>query len=229
MNLAKPFKIISKCYFKCCFMPWLSQMQKLEQTTVKYTALAYCYQSCVGGSTILYQLFQDAVSCHFSSTWSVIAFLVQSFAYSFSALSILLTAFLLIGSRDRLDLLVLNFSVSSHLQEGQDGKIMNDFEERDNIMLEGIYCIGYFWLPRQISRQSRQGKYLSRPILEDPDLTEPFSQPVQTLTSSNQALLQIMKYCLSISNFLQKKNMMFFRTLLMDPDSKPQILTFIIS
>lgn len=48
----------------------------------------------------------------------------------------------------------LNFSVRSHLQDGQDGKMMNDFEERDNIILEGIYCIGYFWQPRQISRQS---------------------------------------------------------------------------
>lgn len=125
-------------------MPWLSLMQKLEQTTVKYTALSYWYQSCVGGNAILYQLFQNATSCHFSAAWSIIAFLVLSFAYSFRAHSILLTAFLLIGSRESLDLPVLNCSVGSHLQDGEDGKKMNDFEERDNIMLEGICCIGYF-------------------------------------------------------------------------------------
>lgn len=36
---------------------------------------------------------------------------------------------------------------------------------------------------KQIPRQSRQGKYcwyLPGPVLEGPDLTEPFLQPVQT-------------------------------------------------
>lgn len=53
-------------------------------------------------------------------------------------------AYSLTGSRESLDLPVLNCSVGSHLQDGEDGKKMNDFEERDNIMLEGIDCIGYF-------------------------------------------------------------------------------------
>lgn len=137
-------------------------------------------------------------NCIFSTVFCI--FLQCGFHFSYSLF--------LIGSRDSLDSPLLNFSVCSHLQDGQGDKRMHDFEERDNIMLEEIYCIGYFWQPRQISKQSRQGKYClyqSGPVLEYPDLTEPFLHCVQTLTSSNQTLLQAMKYCLSTNIFSQYK------------------------
>lgn len=88
-------------------MPWLSQMQRMEQATVKYTALAYWHQSCVGGNAILYQPFKDAISCYSAASWIIITFLVWSFAYSFSALFIMLTTFLQEGW---MMVLILNFT-----------------------------------------------------------------------------------------------------------------------
>jgi len=98
-------------------------MQKLEQATVKYTVLAYWHQSCVGGRAALYQPFQYAISCHSAASWSIIAFLLWSFAYSFSARFIMLPTFLKKGwvvfgiwRRGNLGFPVLQFSVGSHLQ-----------------------------------------------------------------------------------------------------------------
>lgn len=85
----------------------LSQMQRLEQATVKYTPLAYWHQNCVGGNAILYQPFRDVISCHSAASWSIIAFLVWSFACSFKCALHCATTFLQNGW---MVVLILNFT-----------------------------------------------------------------------------------------------------------------------